>query len=202
MVVKSYSYKLLLKIGDYMARLQKKIRQDALKEKLQTSPFLTDEDLAGILSVSVQTVRLDRLEMGIPELRERTRKMAQEAQIKLKSIGSGEVVGDLIDLDLGKSGISIMTVTPDMVFEKNRVARSHFIFAQADSLALAVIDALTAVTGVANIKYKVPVHVGDKLIAKAEVVKIRGNKYFVWVKTRNAKQEVFRGKFIMVSLEQ
>lgn len=201
MVIKSYSYKLLLKIGDFMARLHKKIRQDALKEKLQTSPFLTDEDLAGLLAVSVQTVRLDRLEMGIPELRERTRQMAQEAQIKLRSIGSGEVVGDLIDLDLGKSGISVMTVTPDMVFEKNRVARSHFIFAQADSLALAVIDALTAVTGVANIKYKVPIHVGDKLIAKAEVVKKRGNKYFVWVKTRNAKQEVFRGKFIMVSLE-
>ncbi len=184
-----------------MARLQKKIRQDVLREKLQASPFLTDEDLASALSVSVQTVRLDRLELGIPELRERTKQMAQEAQIKLRSIGSGDVVGDLIDLELGKSGISVMTVTPDMVFEKNRVARSHFIFAQADSLALAVIDALTAVTGVANIKYKVPIHVGDKLIAKAEVVKKRGNKYFVWVKTRNAKQEVFRGKFIMVSLE-
>ena len=40
---------------------------------------------------------------------------------------------------------------------------------------------------------------GEKLIAKAEIVKVRGNKYFVWVKTRNDTQEVFRAKFIMVS---
>ena len=35
--------------------------------------------------------------------------------------------------------------------------------------------------------------------AKAEIVRVRGNKYFVWVKTRNDTQEVFRAKFIMVS---
>jgi len=193
---------LAAKSGDGMSRMQKKIRQDTLKAKLQDSPFLTDEDLAEVLSVSVQTIRLDRLEMGIPELRERTKQMAEAAQTKLKAIGSGEVVGDLIDLELGKTGISVMTVTPDMVFEKTRVARGHFMFAQANSLALAVIDAVTAVTGVANIKYKIPIHAGDRLIAKAEVVKRRGNKYFIWVKTRNATQEVFRGKFIMVSLEE
>ena len=35
--------------------------------------------------------------------------------------------------------------------------------------------------------------------AKAEIVKVRGNKFFVWVKTHNDTQEVFRAKFIMVS---
>jgi len=181
-------------------RLDKKIRQDSLKDKLQHSPFLTDESLAELLVVSVQTIRLDRLELGIPELRERTKQMAAEAQTKLKAIAWGDVVGELIDLELGKSGISLMNITEEMVFEKSRIARGHYIFAQANSLALAVVDAPAAVTGVANIKYKIPVHFGDKLIAKAEVVKKRGNKYFVWVKTRNAQQEVFRSKFIMVSL--
>jgi acyl-coenzyme A thioesterase PaaI-like protein len=172
-----------------------------LKDQLQSSPFSTDEDLANFLKVSVQTIRLDRLELGIPELRERIKQMAEDAQTKLKSIASAEVVGELIDLELGKSGISIMTVTPDMVFEKTLVARGHYIFAQANSLALAVIDAPAAVTGVANIKYKIPIHAGEKLVAKAEIVKKRGNKYFVWVKTRNDFREVFRAKFIMVSLE-
>ena len=74
------------------------------------------------------------------------------------------------------------------------------MFSQANSLALALIDSPLAVTGVANVKYKVPVHVGEKLIAKAEIVRVRGNKYFVWVKTRNDTQEVFRAKFILVSL--
>lgn len=185
-----------------MSRVQKKIRQEMLKEKLETSPFLTDEELAALLQVSVQTIRLDRLELGIPEVRERIKQMAENAHTKLKSIASADVVGELIDLELGKTGISLMTVTPDMVFEKTQVARGHYVFSQANSLALAVIDAPIAVTGVANIKYKVPIHVGEKLVAKAEVIKRRGNKYFVWVKTRNENQEVFRAKFIMVILEE
>ena len=33
--------------------------------------FITDEDLAEKFQVSIQTVRLDRMELSIPELRER-----------------------------------------------------------------------------------------------------------------------------------
>ena len=182
-----------------MARVKKKERQQLLVEKVKEKPFLTDEELAKALGVSVQTIRLDRLERGIPELRGRIRKMAETAQNKVKSIQSGEVVGELIDLELGHSGISLLRVTEDMVFAKTQIAKGHYMFSQANSLALAIIDAPMAVTGVANVKYKVPVHVGEKLIAKAEIVRVRGNKYFVWVKTRNDTQEVFRAKFIMVS---
>jgi acyl-coenzyme A thioesterase PaaI-like protein len=164
--------------------------------------FLTDEELAALLNVSVQTIRLDRLELGIPELRERTRQLAHKAHTQIRTMTSGEVVGELIDLDLGQTAISMLTVTPDMVFTKTKIARGHYLFAQANSLALAMIDAPTAVTGVANIKYKTPVYMGAKLIAKAEVVKVRGNKYFVWVKTRIDSQEVFRAKFILVSSSQ
>lgn len=182
-----------------MARVKKKIRQQLLVDQVKEKPFLTDEELAKLLKVSVQTIRLDRLELGIPELRERIRKMAEHAQPKVKSIESGEIVGELIDLELGKSGISSLRITEDMVFAKTQIAKGYFVFSQANSLALAIIDAPMAVTGVANVKYKVPVHVGEKLIAKAEIIRRRGNKYFVWVKTRNETQEVFRAKFIMVS---
>ena len=182
-----------------VARVKKKERQELLVAKVKEKPFLTDEELAKELAVSVQTIRLDRLELGIPELRGRIRKMAETAQNKVKAIQSGEVVGELIDLELGHSGISLLRVTEDMVFAKTQIAKGHYMFSQANSLALAIIDAPMAVTGVANVKYKVPVHVGEKLIAKAEIVSVRGNKYFVWVKTRNDTQEVFRAKFIMVS---
>ena len=182
-----------------MARVKKKERQELLVAKVKEKPFLTDEELAKELAVSVQTIRLDRLELGIPELRGRIRKMAETAQNKVKAIQSGEVVGELIDLELGRSGISLLRVTEDMVFQRTQIAKGHYMFSQANSLALAIIDAPMAVTGVANVKYKVPVHVGEKLIAKAEIVRVRGNKYFVWVKTRNDEREVFRAKFIMVS---
>lgn len=189
------------KLGDMMARIHKKLRQELLKEKIESNPFLTDGELAVLLNVSIQTLRLDRLELGIPELRERTKQMAENAQDKLKAIASSEMIGELIDLELDKQGISILHITPEMVFEKTQIARGHYVFSQANSLALAVIDAPTALTGVANVKYKMPIHVGEKLIAKAEVIRKRGNKSFIWVKTRNEKQEVFRAKFIMVSLE-
>ena len=184
-----------------MARIHKKMRQEQLTDMLRLSPFLTDEELAERLAVSVQTIRLDRLELGIPEMRERIKHLAEDAQTKLQAIASEDVIGELIDLDLGKTGISILLVTPDMVLEKTHVVRAHHIYAQANSLALAVIDAPAALTGVASLKYKVPVQLGEKLVAKAEVIKKRGNKYFVWVKTRNDIQEVFRAKFIMVSLD-
>lgn len=183
-------------------RIPKKQRQELLRNKLQDGMFLTDEELAILLEVSVQTIRLDRLELGIPELRERTRQLAHELHTQIRTMASGEVVGELIDLELGHTAISMMTITPEMVFEKTKIARGHYLFAQANSLALAMIDAPTAVTGVANIKYKTPVYMGAKLIAKAEVIKVRGNKYFVWVKTRIDSNEVFRAKFILVSLNQ
>ena len=77
-----------------MARVKKKERQQLLLQQVKEKPFLTDEELAQKLNVSVQTIRLDRLELGIPELRGRIRKMAESAQNKVKSIESGDVVGD------------------------------------------------------------------------------------------------------------
>ena len=126
--------------------------------------------------------------------------MALEAQEKLQAIATEDIVGQLIDLEIGHNGISMMQVTPEMVLQKTGVARGHFMFAQANSLALAVIDAPAALTGIANIKYKVPVYSGANLVARAEVVRRTDNKYTIWVKTRNNNQEVFRAKFLIVSL--
>ena len=98
---------------------------------LQKNPFLTDEQLAKNLAVSIQTIRLDRLSLNIPELRERTRQMAENAQVKLKAIDKKDIVGDLIDLELNHSGISMMKITPDMVLEKTGVARGYYMFAMA-----------------------------------------------------------------------
>ncbi|NLI61384.1 MAG: transcription factor FapR [Clostridiales bacterium] len=180
--------------------LSKKDRQMRLIESLNQDPFMTDEELSELFNVSIQTIRLDRLELGIPELRERIKHVAERNYSKLRSIEGKEIIGELVDIELGKRGISILNTTDDMVFERSRVVRGHYIFAQAESLALAVIDARVALTGVANIKYKVPIYAGDKLVAKAEVIRRRGNKYFVWVKIKVRQEEAFRGKFILVSI--
>jgi acyl-coenzyme A thioesterase PaaI-like protein len=182
--------------------LLKKERQAVLIDKVGYDPFLTDEELAEIFSVSVPTIRLDRLELGIPELRERIKNVAQKNYEKVKSLGSKEIVGELVELELGKNGISILDTNQGMAFEKTKIVRGHFIYSLAESLAIAVIDAHVALVGVANIKYKVPVYAGDKLVARADVRQKRGNSYIVWVKITHKNNEVFRGKFILVSLEE
>ncbi|MBS4539758.1 transcription factor FapR [Clostridium sp. D2Q-11] len=182
-------------------RIAKVDRQRELKERLSKDPFLTDEELTQIFNVSIQTIRLDRLELGIPELRERVKNVAEKNYSKVRSLGGKEIIGELIDLELGKSGISILETNGNMAFEKTNIIRGHHIFAQAESIAMAVIDAEVALTGVANIKYKTPVKAGNKLVAKAEVVRKRGNKFFVHVFIFESQKEVFRGKFILVSMK-
>jgi len=176
-------------------------RQRRLRRVLDDNPFLTDEELAAHFDVSVQTIRLDRLALGIPELRERTREMAERSYRLVKSIGVREIVGELVDLDLGRRGISILETTPEMVLEKTQIVRSHFLFAQADSLALAIIDADIAVTGIVNVKYRRPVTAGERLVARAEVIRVKGrDKFVVQVVTRSGQEQVFRAKFMVFSL--
>jgi hypothetical protein len=176
-------------------KLNKKERLRQLKIEIDKNPFYTDDELAELFSVSVQTIRLDRMELGIPELRERIKNVAEENYHKVKAIVGSEIVGELIDLELGKSGISVFEPTPDMAFLKTKIIRGHYIYSQAESLAISVIDADAALIGVANIKYKYPVRIGDRLVAKAEVIRRRGNKYFVWVMIK-----VKIRKFLEVSL--
>ncbi len=184
-----------------MQASQKTMRHQELKALLQNNPFCTDEQLAEELHVSVQTIRLDRSVLKIPELRVRTRNMAEAAQNKVRAIDSKDIVGELLDLELNKSGISTLTISPQMVLDKTGVARGFYMFAMANTLALAVVDARAALTGVGNVKYKAPVYAGAVLVAKAEVVKRRGDKFFIWVFIKHNNEEVFRAKFIIVSLD-
>jgi len=181
-------------------KLSKKDRQEKLIKEIKENPFITDEELSELFSVSIQTIRLDRLYLNIPELRERVRNVAKLNYKKVRTIAEAEIVGELIDLQLNKRGISILETDSSMVFKKTKIVRGHYIFAMAESLAMSVIDADVALTGVANIKYRVPVLAGQKLIAKAEVTRIRANNYFVHVKIAVKDEQVFRGKFILVSI--
>ncbi|MCX7885008.1 MAG: transcription factor FapR [Caloramator sp.] len=186
-----------------MNNREKKIqRQGKLQEIIKNNPFITDEELADKFKISIQTIRLDRLELGIPELRERIKNVAEDKFSKVKAIVGKEFVGELIDIVIGKSGISIFDTNEDLVFEKTKVVKGQHIYAMAETLALAIVDAKAALTGVANIKYKRPVYAGERLVAKGEIVRRRGNKFFVWVFIYVNQQEVFRGKFILVSIDE
>lgn len=176
-------------------RLQKKERQQRLADVLVENPFLTDDELAKRFAVSIQTVRLDRMELGIPELRERIKHVAEQNLDKVRSLTAGEVIGEIVDLNLDRSGISLLEIREEHVFSRTKIARGHHIFAQANSLAVAMIDAEVVLTAIARIRYVRPVKLGEKLIAKAVVRASQGNESKVRVETRVQDELVFTGSF-------
>lgn len=178
-------------------RLSKKDRHKRLVQLIDENPFVTDRELTRQLKVSIQTIRLDRMELGIPELRERMKQMAERSYDQVRSLSLEEVIGDVVDLQLDKSGISIFEIREEHVFSKTRIARGHYVFAQANSLAVAVINDEIALTSSADIRFLRQVKLGEKCIAKAYVRNIAGQKAKVEVFTYVSDEMVFQGDFVI-----
>jgi acyl-coenzyme A thioesterase PaaI-like protein len=180
--------------------MPKKERQLLLKKLVEQDPFLTDEDLSKRYDVSVQTIRLDRLECGIPELRKRLKRVASQSMAgEVKSLSSDEIIGDIIDIELDKRALSIFDVTIDHVFQRSGIARGHHLFAQANSLAVAVMDEDLALTVRSTIDFLKPVKAGDRVIARAEVKNESNmeNRTLVDVVSKVGDVVVFTGQFYM-----
>ncbi|WP_026570399.1 MULTISPECIES: transcription factor FapR [Sediminibacillus] len=177
----------------------KKERQQLLKQTIEDTPFITDEELAKKFAVSIQTIRLDRMEMSIPELRERIKSVAaSQWNETVKALPIDEVIGEVIDLELDVRAISILDIGSEHVFSRNRIARGHHLFAQANSLAVAVINDELALTAKAEIKFTRQVKQGERVISKAAV---SGNdakgRTIVEVNSFVENEKVFSGDFLM-----
>lgn len=181
--------------------IPKSSRLKKLTTYLDRNPFLTDEELAKVFKVSLQTIRLDRLELGIPELRERMKQYAEKFHFQVKSLAVPEIIGDLLDLELDKTGLSLLEITEDMVFRKNRIARGHVLFAQANSLAVAIVDAEVALTGTARVSFLKPVKMGEKIVAKAVVESKNANKYGISVTSKSDQEVVLKGEFKVFAVD-
>jgi acyl-coenzyme A thioesterase PaaI-like protein len=177
---------------------EKLMRHRLIQAELKMDPLLTDEELSRILGVSISTIRLDRATLGIPEVRERMRLMAQQALSRLRSLKREEVIGDLVELDPNHGALSLLTATPEMAFRHTELVSDHYIYAQASSLAIAVIEADMVFTGAARLRYRLPAKVGERLVARAKVGTRKGNKYVVSVRITVGDREIFVGRFITV----
>lgn len=181
-------------------RLRRAKRREALRDALVHNPFLRDEELARQFDVSVSTVRLDRMEMGIPEVRERTRAVASEAYANLKALGEQEVIGELLELSVGQRARSELYIREDMILNRGKVARGHHLFAQANSLAAALVDAEVALTASAGLRFIRPVLAGERVVMEAQVVKRQDNKYWVDVRGKVGERLVVQGAWMLTGL--
>ncbi|WP_088105057.1 transcription factor FapR [Halalkalibacter urbisdiaboli] len=178
-------------------RQRKKERQAKLLETIQKNPFMTDEALSEKFSVSIQTIRLDRMELSIPELRERIKDVAKQQLDDIKALSHEEVIGEIVDLQLDERAISILDVKEEHVFSRSGIARGHHLFAQANSLAVAIINDELALTAKATIRFKRQVKAGERVIAKASVIAFEKERTNVEVKSYVDQELVFVGEFVM-----
>lgn len=162
---------------------------------------MTDEELAEKLDVSISTIRLDRSELGIPELRERTRAVASQAYDALKALDQQEVIGSLSDLKIGDYGSSELLIRRSMVLEKAGVARGHHLFAQANSLAIAVVNADMALTGSVSIKFIRPVRLGEVVKAEATVTRRKANRCWIRVVSKVNGERVLEGEWTVFAFQ-
>lgn len=172
--------------------MDRKDRRRTLARSLATEPLLTDRELADRLGVSVQTIRLDRLALGIPEVRLRAVEVAERT---LAPVRGGSLIGEFIDLVPGEAALSRLVTTDDMGRGSHWV-QAHLLFAQAETLALEVVPHEGSV-GLCRVKFRRQVRTGEVLVAKAQVIRRREGRWVVLAIIRSAQEEVFRGKFVI-----
>src|SRR5699024_6876524 len=91
-----------------------------------------------------------------------------------------------------------MTIQEEQVFSRNKIARGHHLFAQANSLAVAVINDELALTSKTELAFKRQVKLHEQVVAKAEVIQVHADdKTTVEVKSYVKKEPVFAGVFHM-----
>ena len=188
--------------GTSIKSQKKKNRQDRLLKLIEQNPLATDEELAASLEASVSTIRLDRAVLGVPELRERMRSMAQKATSRLRSLKQSEVVGDLLELEPNKWALSVLETRREMAFRKTDMVWDHYIYAQASSIAIAVVEADLVIVDSMRGEYKGHARVGDSLVARAKVGVQKDGKYIGSVRTKVGEKESFVGRLIAAIVSQ
>lgn len=123
--------------------------------------------------------------------------MAEQSYDQVRSLPPHEVIGEIIDLQLDKSGISLFEIKEEHVFSRTKIARGHHIFAQANSLAVAVINDAIALTASADIRFVRPVKLNEKCVAKGYVRTVTRGTAKVEVSTYVNDEMVFEGNFVI-----
>lgn len=154
--------------------LKKSERRQALVDYVRVNPFVTDEQLAEKFFVSVATIRLDRATLHIPEVRERIRRVASLSHDDVRSLLEAEVIGEITSLELNRFAVSSFHVLPNHTFQRTGILRGHYLFAQANSLAVAVMDADIALTAKTELRFQRPVYLGEVVVARVDVIGQRG----------------------------
>nr|WP_251006311.1 transcription factor FapR [Staphylococcus warneri] len=183
-------------------KLKKNERRQAIQQAIENNPFITDNELCEMFQVSIQTIRLDRTHLNIPELRKRVKLVAEHNYDQIKSIEANEIIGDLVQLKPNDTATSMIEITSDSVFSKSQIARGHVLFAQANSLCVALIHNPTVLTQESDVKFLDKVKLNDTVKAVANVINQTNKHYLIEVNSYVKDKLVFSGNFKMFYISE
>lgn len=183
-------------------KLKKDERRIAIRNAIEANPFITDNELCEKFDVSIQTIRLDRTHLNIPELRKRIKLVAEQNYGQIKSIEANEIIGDLIQVEPDVKAQSLIEITEDYVFAKTQIARGHILFAQSNSLCVALIHNPTVLTQESQVEFVEKVKLNDTVRAEAQVINKTSKHYLIEVNSFVKDKLVFKGKFKMFYISE
>ncbi len=178
-------------------------RQIQIRQELERNPYALDQELAELVNASIHTIRADRKTLGIPDVRKRYREVTGTlATTKPRPVTESDVVGELLEVELDSEGISLLEATQELAFPRGNIIRGHSLFAQANSLAAAIVDSEYALTARATIELSAAAWVGEKILGKAKVLKKNHWKKEIEVTLKTPRTVVFKGHFLVYSLNE
>ena len=115
---------------------------------------------------------------------------------------SDRLVGKPVKIEPGRAEVELLT-NGEMAVDEYGLVHGGFTFGLADYAAMLAVNEPTVVLGKAEVRFLKPVKVGEKLTAKAVVVKDMGRKKIVKAEVLNENcEKVFEGTFHCYVLEK
>ncbi|MFX1573679.1 MAG: hotdog domain-containing protein [Promethearchaeota archaeon] len=88
-----------------------------------------------------------------------------------------------------------LKTTKEMILDNSGLIHGGFIFSLADYAAMLAINHPFVVLGGANVRFLLPVKIGDIIIAESKVAQIKGKKHIVDVIIQRNTDIIFKGEF-------
>ncbi|MDA3894539.1 MAG: thioesterase [Desulfobacteraceae bacterium] len=112
-----------------------------------------------------------------------------------------KLCGNPITIEPDFSCIELKT-DKSMMVDKQGLVHGGFIFGLADYAAMLAVNDPNVVLGSADVKFLMPVKVGEIVVAEANTTSKKGKKYIVTVVVHRKDEAVFSGEFTCFVLDK
>lgn len=109
--------------------------------------------------------------------------------------------GQPISLSVGAAEVELLT-DPRMSADERGLVHGGFVFGAADFAAMLAVNDPNVVLGAANVMFKAPARVGDRVRFEAKLIETKGRKRAVEVVGHVGDTRVFEGTFTCFVLER